>query len=134
MSILNTAPQAVQGAAASARGSILELGVQALKLINNLRREEAHFVGSALERIGLQRRESSLRPIGWLAAGVVIGGSAVLLLAPGSVEALRRRVGNFLATPKPNDNVTGANGLREVERSAPDSVAAGVDAFNTAPS
>jgi hypothetical protein len=133
MTIFNTAPHAVQGAAASARGSIIDLGVQALKFINSVRREEHQFVGSVLERIGLQRRESSLRPIAWLAAGAVIGGSAVLLFAPGSVEQLRRRVGSFFGTAKVAETATPiATSLMEVERSAADSVGACFEARQAA--
>lgn len=130
MSILNTAPQAVQSAASSARGSLVDLGVQALKFLNTVRAEEYRLVGSALERVGLQRRESSLRPIAWFAAGAVLGGSAVLLLAPSSGGALRRRIGSFLGMAKDataEAAKTVVTDLEEVERSAADSVAAGVD-------
>ena len=130
MSILNTAPKAIQGAASSTRSSIMDLGVQALKFINTLRREEYELVGSALDRIGLQRRESSLRPVAWLAAGAVIGGSAVLLFSPASVETLRRGVASFFAAAKKGETANApANGLREVERDAADSVGRGVDAL-----
>ena len=93
--VLNTGSHAVdqvKDTASSARGAVLDLGVQALKFLNTVRSEEYRLVGSALESVGLQRRESSLRPVLWFAAGAVLAGSAVLLLAPTSGRKLRNKI------------------------------------------
>ena len=93
-----TAADQVKSAADGTRSSLIELGVQALKLFNHVRAQETRYVDSALDHIGLQRRESALRPVLWFAAGAVVAGGAALVLAPSSGEMLRKRLIELLST------------------------------------
>jgi gas vesicle protein len=102
-SITNTADQAVDQvketaahAAGFAKGNLLDLGTQVLKFVNNLRVMEMRGADNLLDRVGLQRRESSLRPILWFAAGAIAAGSVVLMLAPASGKQLRNRIARML--------------------------------------
>ncbi len=82
--------------AAQAKGSFLELGTQVLRLVNGLRVLEMRTADNLLDRVGLQRRESALRPVLWFAAGAVVAGSAVLLLTPATGKQLRSRIAKLL--------------------------------------
>lgn len=88
----SNAANQVRSSANDTRASIIDFGVQALKLFNHIRAQESRVVDSALDRIGLQRRESALRPALWFAAGAVVAGGAALVLAPSSGEKLRTRL------------------------------------------
>ena len=91
----NAAAQAadqVRSSASDTRASLIDFGVQAMKFVNHLRAQESRVVDSALDHIGLQRRESALRPVLWFAAGAVVAGGAALVLAPSSGEKLRKRM------------------------------------------
>lgn len=90
----------IKGTVGSARSGILDFGTQALKLLNSIRAQEHRLVGSALEHIGLQRRESSLRPVMWFGAGAVVAGTAVLLVIPSSRERILSAVRDIL---RPSD-------------------------------
>jgi hypothetical protein len=54
-------------------------------------------VQDLLERVGLQPKRSALVPIALLAAGVLVGGGAALLLAPMTGEKARRRLSHNIA-------------------------------------
>ncbi len=88
----------VKAGADSTRSSLIDLGVQALKFFNHVRAQESRYVDSALDTIGLQRRESALRPVLWFAAGAVVAGGAALVLAPTSGDKLRKRLIQLLST------------------------------------
>ncbi len=77
---------------AAARSTFLDLGTQVLRFVNGLRAFEARTADGLLDRVGLQRRESALRPVVWFAAGAVTAGAAVLVLAPSSGKHLRRQL------------------------------------------
>ena len=93
--ILETASHAkdhVRDTAQSARGTFVDLGIQALKALNTIRSEEHRLVGSALERAGLQRRQSALRPALWFVVGAVLVGSVVLFFVPMFGKVLRSKI------------------------------------------
>lgn len=103
-SVLNNAQHAASQAvdqakntASDTRASLIDLGVQALKLFNHARAQESRVVDSALDHIGLQRRQSALRPALWFAAGAVVAGGAALVFAPSSGEKLRTRLIELLS-------------------------------------
>lgn len=91
----------------STRSSLVDFGVQALKLFNHVRAQESRYVDSALDHIGLQRRESALRPALWFAAGAMVAGGAALVFAPTSGEKLRVRLIELLT--KAGDTVKSAS-------------------------
>ena len=98
-SIANTADDAmdqVKNTAVSAKGNLMDFGTQALKFINTLRVMEMRSADTVLDRIGLQRRESALRPFMWFAAGGLAVGAVALALAPESGKNLRARVARML--------------------------------------
>jgi gas vesicle protein len=137
-SVVNSAQHAasqavdqVRSSANETRASLLDLGVQALKFVNHLRVNESRVVDSALDRIGLQRRESAMRPALWFAAGAVVAGGAALVLAPSSGEKLRKRLIELLSkagdTVKQSviakEVVTDVKQVRDTLRDAKDHVA-----------
>ena len=87
----------VKSTASDTRASLVDFGVQALKFVNHLRAQESRVVDSALDQIGLQRRESAIRPVLWFAAGAVVAGGAALVFAPSSGEKLRKRLIELLS-------------------------------------
>jgi hypothetical protein len=90
-SVIDTAERAVH----HTRGSLIEVGTQAQKLINALGALETRGVQSLLDRVGLQRRTSALRPVMWLAAGAVVAGVAVFVLRPTARKGLRERIAHL---------------------------------------
>ncbi len=82
------------------RTTLLEYGTHALKLVAALRALEIEAVDSLLGRVGLGRRQSSLRPLWWFAAGAMVGGGVVFVLAPSSGKELRERAKRFLRASK----------------------------------
>ncbi|MEO6419535.1 MAG: hypothetical protein ABIP39_09030 [Polyangiaceae bacterium] len=98
----------VKAGADTTRSSLVDLGVQALKLFNHVRAQESRYVDSALDHIGLQRRESALRPVLYFAAGALVAGGAALVLAPTSGDMLRKRLIELLS--KAGDNVKSVAG------------------------
>ena len=86
-SISDTAMQTadhLKSAGSRTRLSVLDLGVQTMKLLNTMRAQEMRTVESVLGRIGLQRRENPLRPLALFFAGAAVAGGAALLIAPTS--------------------------------------------------
>jgi hypothetical protein len=79
-----------------ARANLIDLGTQVVRLINDLRDARLPAVDGILGQVGLQRRQSSLRPVLWLAAGAVATGALLLVVAPGARHELRRRVTGWL--------------------------------------
>jgi hypothetical protein len=78
----------VSQTASSARSSLIDLGVQALRLANGFREAEARGVTSILSRLGLQRRQSIAVPALCVLAGAAAGAGVALLLAPMKGEDL----------------------------------------------
>ncbi|MGH7293826.1 MAG: YtxH domain-containing protein [Polyangiaceae bacterium] len=78
--------------ATHARGGLVDLGVQVLRFVNNIREAEERGVESILSRLGLQRRQSMARPVLWFAAGAIVAGGAALLFAPMTGEQLLRKL------------------------------------------
>jgi ElaB/YqjD/DUF883 family membrane-anchored ribosome-binding protein len=97
--ISNTADHAAEqmkDAASHARGTLLDLAAQAMKLVHGAREAESRGVDTLLDRMGLQRRRSGIVPVLWFAAGAIVAGGVVLLLAPESGKSLRKRIAGFL--------------------------------------
>jgi hypothetical protein len=95
--------------------SMVELGAQALRLVNNLKEAEARGAESVLSLMGLQRRQSVARPLLWFAAGATVAAGAALLLAPMKGEELVDRIARGLkrATSAVEDATkTGAAAVR----------------------
>jgi len=78
------------------KDTFVDLSTQAMKLFNNVREAEDRGMVAILDRLGLQRRQSALAPVVWVAAGAVLAGAAVLLLAPTSGKKLRQRIASIL--------------------------------------
>ncbi len=97
-STANEAMNEVKDTAGQAKGSFLEFGAQALKLLSTLRDVEIRSADSLLGRVGLQRRESALRPMMWFAAGGVAAGAVALVMAPVAGKELRARLADMLST------------------------------------
>ncbi|MGH7296229.1 MAG: hypothetical protein ACRELB_14910 [Polyangiaceae bacterium] len=79
------------------RANLIDLGTQVLRLVNDVRDTQTRALDGVLGRIGLQRRQSILRPVLWIAAGAVAAGAVVLVVAPSSGKELRLRVAGWLA-------------------------------------
>ena len=97
--ISNTADHVAEhmkDATSHARGTLLDLAGQAMKLVNGAREAESRGMDTLLDRMGLQRRRSGLVPVLWFAAGAIAAGGIVLLLAPTSGKSLRKRIAGFL--------------------------------------
>ena len=98
-SVTDTAERAVyrmKDTAAQTRSSFIELGAQALRLINDLRAAEVRGVDSVLGTLGLQRRESALRPVVWFVAGAAVAGAVVFFLAPTQGKKIRDSIKNAI--------------------------------------
>jgi hypothetical protein len=78
------------------KDTFVDLSTQAMKIFNNVREAEDRGMAAVLDRLGLQRRQSALAPVLWVAAGAVVAGAAVLLLAPTSGKKLRQRIASIL--------------------------------------
>jgi hypothetical protein len=76
--------------------SWIEYGTQALKFFGALRALELGPVESLLGRVGLGKRDATIGPVIWLAAGAVVGGGVALAMAPMSGKKLRRRIARFI--------------------------------------
>jgi hypothetical protein len=90
------ATQQFRDAAARAWTPILELSAHARKVVHTVRETEGGGIDTWLDRLRLQRRRSPLGPVLWLSAVVVAAGIAVLLIAPTTGKALRRRLAHFI--------------------------------------
>ena len=75
------ATDAIKDTGASAKSSLLDVGVQLMRLFNDARAMESRGVESLLGRVGLQRQQSAAVPVLWFAAGWL------LLLAPSFVKS-----------------------------------------------
>jgi hypothetical protein len=107
-SVTDTAERAVHHAAAHTRSSLIDLGAQALRLVNDIRAAEVRGVDSVLGSLGLQRRESALRPVVWFVAGAAVAGAVVFILAPTQGKKIRDGILSALDTRKrPTTNGTG---------------------------
>jgi hypothetical protein len=93
-SISKTADHA-RDATLMVRACLLELGSQALRLVNNIRERESN--GVFLAHVGRRREPSHLSPAVWLAAGATLAGGAFFLLAPRGAD-LRSRIGSLIAS------------------------------------
>ena len=98
-SVTDTAERAVyrmKDTAAQTRSSFVELGAQALRLINDFRAAEARGIDSVLGGLGLQRRESALRPVIWFVAGAAAAGAIVFFVAPTQGKKIRETLKNAI--------------------------------------
>jgi hypothetical protein len=82
----------VEHARQAARGTLLELSAHLGKIANSAREAEGRGIDALLDRLGLQRKQSALRPALWLAAGALAAGMALSLMSPTGKEARRRIV------------------------------------------
>jgi hypothetical protein len=87
----------------SARSSLVDLGVQGMKFLDAVRSQEERALDSALEHIGLQRRQSSLRPMLFFVTGAIVAGSIALILAPASGKKVRAKILELLGATKDAD-------------------------------
>jgi hypothetical protein len=90
------AAEVARDTAMQARASLIDLGAQGLRFLNDLRDTRVRAVDGLLGHMGLQRRESSIRPVLWFALGAAAAGAVVLVVAPSSGKALRRRLSGWL--------------------------------------
>jgi hypothetical protein len=83
-----------KSATLAARASLIELGSQALRLVNNVRERESNrlFLG----HLGRRRDNHRVSAALWFAAGAAVAGGAFLLLAPRGA-ALRSRIGTLIS-------------------------------------
>jgi len=117
-------------AASHAKTTLIDLSAQFMRLINSVREAEGRGVDSLLDRAGLQRRQSAMAPVLWFAAGAVVAGATVVLMATVPGQRLRRRVASFLfheerETRTPDATATEAR-AGEGERRSPQSGGNGV--------
>jgi hypothetical protein len=91
MGMWNTdqASQVIGDLASSSRAGLDDFGTQVARMLTSWRAIERRGVDTLLDRMGLQRRQSVLRPIFWVTAGAVLGGCAVYVLAPRAGETIR---------------------------------------------
>jgi hypothetical protein len=83
------ASQVISDLASSSRAGLDDFGTQVVRLLSSWRDVERRGVDTLLDSMGLQRQQSALRPFLWIAAGAVIGGCAVYVLAPRAGETIR---------------------------------------------
>jgi hypothetical protein len=93
---MSTLSSTAEHATEQLKDTFVDLSTQAMKLFNNVREAEDRGMAAVLDRLGLQRRQSALTPGLWFAAGAVVAGAAVLLLAPTSGRKLRQRIASIL--------------------------------------
>jgi hypothetical protein len=86
------AAEAAKDTAMQARANLIDLGAQGLRFFNDLRETRVRAVDGLLGHMGLQRRQSSIRPVLWFALGAVAAGAVVLAVAPRS----RRQLSGWL--------------------------------------
>jgi hypothetical protein len=103
----------VKETVSSARSSLVDLGVQAMKFLDTVRSQEERALDSALEHIGLQRRQSSLRPMLFFVTGAIVAGTVALVLAPVSGKKLRAKILDLLGGAKDDD--VGKAGPQELQ-------------------
>jgi len=91
MSIWNTdqASQILGDLASSSRAGLDDFGTQVARMLSSWRAIERRGVDTLLDRMGLQRQTSFVRPVLWVAAGAVAGGCAVYFLAPRAGDTIR---------------------------------------------
>ena len=90
----------IKDAALNARAGFADFGVQAMKFLDTIRAQEARAFDSVLEQIGLQRRQSAVRPVLLFLAGAFVAGSVALMLAPTTGRKLRSQILDFLGVAK----------------------------------
>ncbi len=66
---------------------------------------QAHAVEYALERLGLQRRQSALRPAMFFAAGAVVAGGLAIYFAPTLGQKLRAQILDLLGAAKEGEKM-----------------------------
>jgi hypothetical protein len=93
---MSTLSSTAEHATEQLKDTFVDLSTQAMKLFNNVREAEDRGMAAVLDRLGLQRRQSALTPALWFAAGAVVAGAAVMLLAPTSGKKLRQRIASIL--------------------------------------
>ena len=84
-----------KSAARMARGSLVELGTQMLRLMNDLRERESY--GSLLRGLGRRRAPSPLSSVLWFAAGAAAAGGAAVFFGPQG-RPLRERIGTVVSS------------------------------------
>jgi hypothetical protein len=127
------AAEHMKDVASHARGTMLDLAAQAMKLVSGAREAEGRGVDTLLDRMGLQRRRSGFVPVLWLAAGAIAAAGVVLLLAPTSGKSLRKRIAGFLDDGKEIGKDTLATQAEKVERRVGEAVQDGAPAVTRPP-
>jgi hypothetical protein len=99
----------IRDAAWSARAGFGDFGLQAMKFLDTIRAQEARAFDSVLDQMGLQRRQSAVRPVLFFLAGAFVAGSVALMLAPTTGRKLRSQILDFLGVAKERE-ATAARG------------------------
>jgi hypothetical protein len=84
----------------STTSALADFGSHAMKMLSSARDQETHAVNVALEHLGLQRRQSALRPAVYFAAGAVVAGGIALIFAPTLGKRIRAQVLDLLGAAK----------------------------------
>ncbi len=110
--------------------SMVELGAQALRFVNNLKEAEARGAESILSLMGLQRRQGIARPLLWFAAGATVAAGAALLLAPMKGEELVDRIARGLRRATSTVEDATKTAAAAVRSPAPNAEPPGQDGFD----
>ncbi len=89
---MNRMADQLRGGTSNATASLVDLGVQTLKLINSVRARQAGPLGSAFGRLGFKRRGSAAAPFMFFTAGAIVAGGVALLVTPTSGKVLRGQI------------------------------------------
>jgi hypothetical protein len=92
-----------------ARASLMDLGSQALRLINNIRESNDAF----LAHVGRRRDPNRLSPALWFGAGAAVATGAFLLLAPRGAD-LRSRIGSLMNSVKEGGSPQDRDGANDM--------------------
>jgi hypothetical protein len=84
----------------STSSALADFGAHAMKMLTSARTQENNAVEYALDRLGLQRRQSALRPAMYFAAGAVVAGGVALYFTPAFGKKLRTQILDLLGAVK----------------------------------
>jgi hypothetical protein len=87
----------------------MDLGSQALRLINNIRESNDAF----LAHVGRRRDPNRLSPALWFGAGAAVATGAFLLLAPRGAD-LRSRIGSLMNSVKEGGSPQDRDGANDM--------------------
>ncbi len=94
-----------------ARTSLMDLGSQALRLINNIRERESN--GVFLAHVGRRHDPNRLSPALWFGAGAAVASGAFLFFAPRGAD-LRSRIGSLMNSVKEGGSTQDRDGANDM--------------------